>query len=151
MLLSVFWSLHLQNSGLYTNEQIAELFQIELSVVNQLLYTYHLSFGEPLMETLTLPAFINYLISDFAVKPIFEPLFASEVLAELQAVSFSMEAATEMLVSDNFSRMMINTTFEFESEETFAFIDQVRADLEVMLEGDFHILGTSVMPPEFCR
>jgi len=56
-----------------------------------------------------------------------------------------------MFVSTHFSRMMITTTFDFESAETFAFIDQMIETLDALLEGRFYLLGTSVMPHEMSQ
>ena len=132
----------------YTNEQLATLFQLEESVVDQLLYFYHLSYGEPLTETMTLSAFLDYLVTDFSQISMFESFFDLETLTALSAANAEMTEAVGLFVSNNFSRMMINTTFEFESGETFAFIDQMRSELDEVLTGEFHILGTSAMPQE---
>lgn len=140
----------------FTNEQIATLFQLDLMTANQLLHLYHFSDGdlatlderEPLPYTMTLPAFIAYLVTDFAQIPLFESAFPPEVLATLAQSGNELVATREMFVSENFSRMIINTTFDFESEATFAFMDEVIAELDDLLEGRFYLLGTSAMPHE---
>ena len=135
----------------FTSEQLAEVLQMDEVIVSQLLYLYNFTNGETLAEEMELAYFINYLATDFAQIPMFEPFFAAEGLAELEMASYEMVAASEMFVAENFSRMMINTTFDFESEETFAFMDQLTEELDDALTGDFYILGTSAMPHEMSQ
>jgi len=122
-----------------------------VSILKQLLYLHELTHGEVLTNPMTLSQFINYFVTDFAQIPMFEPLFPAEALVELESANLEMVAAAEMFVSENFSRMIIDTTFDFESEETFAFIDQMTEELNAMLTGQFYILGTSAMPYEMSQ
>jgi len=132
-------------------EELANMLQMDIGMVNQLLYLYDFIHGDILTQEMTLVYFIDYLVSDFAQIPMFAAAFSAEVLTELTEASLEMEMVTGMFVSDNFSRLMIHTTFDFESAETFMFIDQIAWELNVMLEGQFYMLGTSVMPHEMSQ
>jgi len=128
--------------------ELADALQMDESMVSQLLHLYDFIHGDMLTEEMTLAYFIDYLVSNFAQIPMFEASFPAEALGELESVSLEMAQAGEMFVSDNYSRTMIHTTFDFESTETFMFIDQITQELEETLTGQFYILGTSAMPRE---
>ena len=136
---------------LVTVEELAELLQLDVQMISQLLYLYDFIHGERLMEQMTPLQFIDYLLTDFAQMPMFEPLFTAEVLATLEEARFEILEATNMFVSTYFSRMIIHTTFDFESEETFAFIDDTTEVLNQLLAGDFYLLGESLMPHELSQ
>ena len=138
-------------SGELTGEELADMLQMDVSMVSQLLYLYDFIHGDMLTEEMTIAYFIDYLVSDFAQIPMFAPSFPAEALGELEAASLEMAQAGEMFVSDNFSRLMINTILDFESAETFTFIDRLTQDLDETLTGQFYILGTSVMPREMSQ
>ena len=131
-----------------TTEALATTLQMDVSIISQLLYLHEVIHGEMLTEEMTLIHFIDYLVTDFAQIPMFEASFSNETLAELERARLEMLEAGEMFVSDSFSRMMVNTTFDFESEVTFTFMDQMIEELDDLLEGRFYLLGTSAMPHE---
>lgn len=135
----------------FTNYQIAELMNLDLTVVNQLLYLYDLEYGAPLAYTKTLTEFLDFLITDFTQIPMFAPLFTGEGLIGLTEVRDELTAASRMFVGENYSRAIINTTFEFEGATVFAFLDELIAQLDAELIGPFYLLGTSVMPHEMAQ
>ena len=131
-----------------TVADLSAMLQMEEAMLYRLLYLYDLSYGDELYETMTLAGFINYLVTDFAVNPMFAPFFDADILTELEEAHAEITDAISLFVSDNFSRMMIHTTFYFESNTTFRFMDALNAELEDLLTGDFYILGMSAMPHE---
>ena len=133
---------------LFPPTELAELLQLDIQIINQLLYLHDFIHGEALLDTMTPVQFIDYLLTEFAQIPLFEPLFTVEVLTTLEEASLEITEASTMFVSASFSRVIINTTFEFESETTFAFIDDLTETLNQQLTGDFYLLGESVMPHE---
>lgn len=140
----------------FTNEQVAELFNLDIPVANQLLHLYHLSHGdlfslegrEILPDVMTMPTFLDYLITDFSQISMFQMAFPREVLSELETALTDMSHARALLVTDEFSRMIITTTLPVESEVTFIFIQSLLTQLDELLTGEFYILGPSVMPFE---
>jgi len=131
-----------------TVTELSEMLQMEEGMITQLLYLYDFTYGDTLLTTVTLPDFIDFLLTDFAGNPMFADFFTSDTLAELEMAQREMASANDMFVSENFSRMMINTTFDVESEITFAFMDEIIDVLDALLEGEFYILGLSAMPHE---
>jgi len=131
--------------------ELAETLQMDESMVTQLLYMYDFIHGDELETTKTLVDFLDYLITDFAQIPMFAASFTPEMIAELEDARYELAGAADMFVAANFSRAMINTSFDFEGEEVFAFIDDLLFHLEDALDGEFYILGTSVMPHEMSQ
>ena len=134
-----------------TIEELATVLQLDVEVIRQLLYVHDLIYGEPLVGEMTLIQFVDHLLIDFAQMPLFESLFAAEVLSGLEAISLELAEAEVMFVSTNFSRLIINTTFDVESEATFTFIDEITEVFNQSLAGDFYLLGESIMPHELSQ
>ncbi|WP_199690417.1 MULTISPECIES: MMPL family transporter [Clostridia] len=53
-------------------------------------------------------------------------------------------SVTEPFFSDNYSRIIINTSVDTEGEATFAFIDQIKSLTSDYYKEDYHLLGESV-------
>jgi uncharacterized protein len=54
------------------------------------------------------------------------------------------ESVTEQFFSENYSRIIINSAVDNEGEETFAFIEQLKAKASQYYNDDYHLLGESV-------
>ncbi|CDQ41965.1 MULTISPECIES: efflux RND transporter permease subunit [Virgibacillus] len=54
------------------------------------------------------------------------------------------ESATEQFFSENYSRIIVNSTVDKEGEATFAFIDQLRSLTADYYGDNYHLLGESV-------
>ncbi|MCL1989853.1 MAG: MMPL family transporter [Defluviitaleaceae bacterium] len=128
--------------------ELAAFLELDESIVEQVLYLHEAFHGEPLEAEMTLFQLIDYLLTTFVPMPLFEALFTDETVTVLEDARFEIAATTDMLVSTYFSRMMINTAFAIESDETFAFIDDLYDILNHALTGEFYLLGESMMPYE---
>ncbi|API91614.1 MULTISPECIES: RND family transporter [unclassified Virgibacillus] len=53
-------------------------------------------------------------------------------------------SVTEQFFSDNYSRIIVNTSVDTEGEATFAFIDQIKSLTSDYYNEDYHLLGESV-------
>jgi len=135
----------------FNSTELAGLLPLDSQVIDQLLYVYDVIHGETLTETMTPLQFMDYLLTDLSEAPLFEPLFTEDVLTLLEEARVELTEASSRFVSTDFSRIIINTTFAVESEETFAFIDEVRASLDELLTGDFYLISESAMPHELSQ
>ncbi len=54
------------------------------------------------------------------------------------------ESVTDQFYSENYSRIILNSTIDAEGEETFDFIDEVKATAADYYGDDYHVLGESV-------
>ena len=103
--------------------------------------------------TMTLRNFMNYLVDDMSEMDLFAPFFTDESLEEIEEAALELTEVSELFVSENYSRIIVNTTVDFETDETFEFMDRMIAQLEHYLgadfsEGDFLIVGVSALPHE---
>ena len=103
---------------------------------------------EEVGQTMALRNFINYLVDDMSEIELFAPFFTEEVLEELEEVNSQLSEGADLFVAENYSRIIINTTVDFETDETFVFMDEMIRQLEYYLEGDFYVVGTSALPYE---
>lgn len=135
----------------FTSMELAGFLPLDPLMIDQLLYVHDVIHGETLTEAMTPLQFTDYLLADFSQMPLFEPMFTEDVLTLLEEARVELTGASSRFVSPNFSRIIINTTFAVESEETFAFIDEVRASLDELLTGEFHLVSESGMPHELSQ
>lgn len=129
-------------------EELAEMFQMEPEMVQQLLYLRLVSDGARPQEKITLYDFIGFITANVAGSPQFEPFFTEEALAQLDDAEALIDDGLKQLVGESHSRLIINTSYPEESEDTFAFIAALQAELESTLDGSFYIVGNSAMAHE---
>jgi len=132
-------------------EEIAQLMAMDVAMVEQSLYLYDVIHGRSTGQQMSVPQFIDYLLTTLVPMPIFQPMFTDEVLEFIEEASGDIEQITALLVAENFSRIQINTTLPIETEETFAFIDELYELLDQELFGEFFIVGESIMPYELSQ
>ena len=129
-------------------QTLAAVFQIDIDMINQLLYLYDIVHGDELRVTLLPQEFIRYVLDEFSQVPLFQPHFTDDILNELKFVYDSLSDMRGMLVADNYSRLLIHTRLDVESEETFRFIEQLGVELEQVLASGFYIVSESMLSYE---
>ena len=134
-----------------SEEELAEILDMDVVMIQQALYLYDTIHGEGMTDEMGLLQFIDYLLDTMVPMPLFAPLFTMDVLTVLEESKSAIEITTGALVSENFSRMVINTTLPLETDETFAFIDELQALLNQDLTGEFYLLGESILPHELSQ
>ncbi|MCL1950407.1 MAG: MMPL family transporter [Turicibacter sp.] len=129
-------------------EELSELLGMEPVVITQLLYLHAITHDGMPEGTMTLPAFMAYLMDDFSQNPLFEPMFTPELLGQLADGVSEMEAGRQAFVGPDFSRAIIRTDLPIEGDVTTSFIESLQDGLNAALEGESFILGASAMPHE---
>ena len=129
-------------------EELAEILGMETVMIEQSLHLYDVIHSSSMSDEMLLSQFIDYILESFATIPLFEPMFTEDLIVMLTESRVGIELMTNVLVSENFSRMLITTTLPIETEETFAFIGELYDLLRENLEGEFYLLGESMMPYE---
>lgn len=132
-------------------EQIAEILDMEVAMIEQSLYLYDVIHGQPIVDEMKLPQFIDYVLDIFATMPLFEPMFTEDLLQILTASRDDINLVTDFLIGPNFSRLMIITSLPIETDETFIFLDEFYEVLNERLVGEFYLLGESMMPYELSQ
>ena len=112
-----------------------------------LIYIYYGSEKEYNNEyTLTIEEFVNYLNNDILNDKRFTDFISDERRNEIIDAKEFVSDAKELLVSDKYSRAVLNTTYAPEGEETFKFIDTLKEDLKDSQET--YVVGDSAMAHE---
>lgn len=94
---------------------------------------------------LTLEQLVNYLNDDILSDDMFKDFLDKDLKNKIKDANTKMRDAKELLVSDDYSRVIINTKYNFEGEETFAFVKS----LKEKLNGDsIYVIGDSPMAYE---
>lgn len=94
--------------------------------------------------TLTIETLINYLNDDILTSDKYQSFIDDDMKNNIQTATSQINDSKKLLVGNNYSRMILNTAYESESEETFAFI----AELKDNLPEDSYVIGDSSMASE---
>lgn len=137
------------NNSSYTANEIYNLLSnltddLDKDLV-ELIYIYNGSIND-YNETweLTVEEFVNYLNKDILTDSRFARFIDEAMKSNIKEAQKTVNDAKEMLVSDNYSRMIINTTYELEGEETFDFVKSIKEDLDSE-DKEIYVIGDSPM------
>ena len=99
---------------------------------------------------LTVEKFVNFLNDNILQDERFTDFIEENMRNDIIKAKGDIEDARELLIGDNYSRMIINTKFASENKETFEFIQKVK-DLIGKNVKDFYVLGDSPMAYEMSK
>lgn len=111
----------------------------------ELIYIYNGSINDYNNEwELTVEEFVNYLNKDILTDSRFIRFIDEDMKNNIKESQETVKTAKKLLVSDKYSRMIINTTYELEGEETFDFVKSIKDELDS--EGkEIYVIGDSPM------
>ena len=117
----------------------------------EILYTYYGSSKEYNNTwELTIEEFVNYLNEDILKDERFTDFIDDDMRKDITDAKTTVTDAKEMLIGNNYSRVVLNTKFAQESDETFAFVQEVK-DLLGKNLNDFYVIGNSPMAYEMSK
>ena len=117
----------------------------------EILYTYYGSSKEYNNTwELTIEEFVNYLNEDILKDERFTDFIDDDMRKDITDAKTTVTDAKEMLIGNNYSRVVLNTKFAQESDETFAFVQKVK-DLLGKNLNDFYVIGNSPMAYEMSK
>ncbi len=90
---------------------------------------------------LTIETFVDYLNSDILKDQRFDSYIDQKMRTDIEDAKVTVKDARDLLLGENYSRMVLNTNFEPESKATFKFIGGVKKNLN---DGSY-IIGDSPM------
>ena len=116
-----------------------------------LLYMYYGSANEYNKKwQLTVEEFVNYLNNDILQDKRFDNFIENDMRKDITDAKDKIDDSKELLIGDNYSRVVINTKLKEESDETFRFIQKIKDELGNNLE-EFYIIGDSPMAYEMSQ
>lgn len=143
------------NNTKYTKE---ELFAILSEFTNDLdkntidlLYVYYGSTTEYNETwTLTVENFVNFLNDDILNDSRFNDFIKDDIRQNITDAKTTVNDAKELLIGNGYSRIVINTNFVMESEDTFKFIQDLKDTISSDVD-QFYIIGDSPMAYEMSK
>ncbi len=100
--------------------------------------------------TITIEHFVNYLNEDILNDSRFDDFIDNDMKNKITDSKEKINDAKDMLVGDQYSRIIIDTKFDLESEETFEFIQMMKDKLGENIN-EFYIIGDSPMAYEMSK
>lgn len=90
-------------------------------------------------------SFVSFLNNDLIKDERFESFLTEDLKEDITNASDQVSEAKALLVGENYSRMILNTTYPEESEETFNFIKDIK---ETLNYEEIYVIGNSPMALE---
>lgn len=143
------------NNTKYTKDEIFTILAVLTDSLDKnmvdLLYVYYGSNREYDNNwTLTVQDFVNFLNESILNDSRFDDFLDEEMRTSITDAKTTIQDAKKLLVGDGYSRVVLNTKFAPESEETFAFIQKVK-DLFAEHLDEVYIIGNSPMAYEMSQ
>lgn len=104
-------------------------------------------------ETVEMYGFVSYVLGDMltddSVNNIVKTMILNdpETKAQCESVKAMLDSAKAQLVGENYSRIMVATTLQKESDEAFAFVERLDGILKENM-GEYYIMGNSYLAYE---
>lgn len=143
------------NNIKYTKEEIFAILSeftqnLDKNTID-LLYVYYGSTTEYNDTwTLTVEEFVNYLNENILTDSRFDDFIKDDMRQSITESKTTVNDAKELLIGDGYSRIVINTSFNSESDETFNFIQELKDNLGADVD-EFYIIGDSPMAYEMSK
>ena len=140
------------NNVLYTNDEMFAIISklsndVEKKMI-EVLYLYYGSSNEYQNDwQMTVEEFVNYLNDTIIVDEKFVDFIDEDMKNNIVEAKDTIKDAKELLVGDKYSRVVINTNFDLENEETFNYLTNVDNLLKNDID-DFYVVGDSKMAHE---
>lgn len=143
-----FMDSSLNNINYSSNELYKELTKLtnnlEESTI-ELIYIYYGSINNYQDDwTITIEQLINYINDDILIDTRFASFFNEDMKSNIKSTTKKIKKAKELLVGKKYSRLILNTSYNKEEQETFDFIKQLKNNLPK----NTYIIGDSSMAYE---
>ncbi len=122
---------------------------LEQSLI-ELVYIYQGSINDyDSSWTMTVEEFVNYLNSTILTDEKFDDFIDKDMKSTITDAKSSIDKAKQLIVSDHYSRVVLNTKYPLEGEETSHFIKSLEED--VGTNDGVYIVGNSSIAVEMSR
>ena len=98
---------------------------------------------------MTVEEFINYLNSDIITDSRFDDFIDSDKRTTITDSKKTIDKSKDLIVSDKYSRVVLNTKYSFEDEAAYEFINSIQD--EVGNNDDIYVVGNSSMAVEMSK
>lgn len=117
----------------------------------ELLYLYYGSSNEYNNDwKLTVEEFSNFLNDKILTDSRFDDFIDEKMKNDIIDSKETVKDAKDLLIGENYSRIVINTKFDSEAEDTFEYIQNIKEQLKNNME-EFYVIGDSPMAYEMSQ
>ena len=116
----------------------------------ELLYIYYGSVKDYNAKwNLTIEEFVRYLNEDILKDERFDDYIDEDMKEDIIEAKDTVKDAKDKLIGKKYSRMVLNTTYEEENDETFAFLEKI--EKELANKDGIYLVGNSPMAYEMSK
>ncbi len=139
----------------YTSDEILAIIsnlsdEVEKNTV-EVLYTYYGSDKQYNNKwQMTVEEFVTFLNENILQDDRFTDFIEEDMRNDITEAKTTIKDAKELLIGNNYSRIVLNTKFSAESKETFEFIQKLKDMFGEEIE-DFYVVGDSTMAYEISQ
>ncbi len=135
----------------YTSSEIFALLyilsdQLDSSLVDLIYMYYGSNYEYDESWKMTVEEFVHYLNSDIITDKRFDSFINEEKRATITHSKETLDQSKKLIVSDPYSRAILNTNYGLEDEDTYSFIYSLQNDIGK--NDDIYIVGNSSMAVE---
>ncbi len=98
---------------------------------------------------MTIEEFIDYLNSDILNDKRFDDFIDLEKRTTITDAKKTVDKSKKLIVSDTYSRVVLNTKYAFEDEDTYAFVNSIHDRIDN--NDDIYVVGNSPMAVEMSK
>lgn len=143
------------NNTKYTKEEIFAILSklsdgLDKNTVDLIYMYYGSNHAYDESWTLTVEKFVNYLNDNILQDSRFNDFIENDMRQNITDAKELVNEAKDLLIGNHYSRVVINTKLEPESEETFRLIQKIKDELGRKLD-EFYIIGNSPMAYEMSQ
>lgn len=140
----------------YSSEDMADFFGAMSEGIGkntmELMYLYYFSTIDFNSDwKISIYDFINYLAGDIINDEQFLDFFDEDIKEKLSEAKNEIQNSMALLKGEDYSRMIISTTYPDEAEETTAFLDYLSSYCDENLSGNNYIIGNTPMAYEMSK
>ncbi len=121
------------------------------STLSLLYLVYYAQTSDLSAVTIELYDFFLFLCDDILTDDTFSAFIGEEAAATLAAYLEPLASGTEQLVGADNSRLIVTINYVMESDEIYAFYDDLTAALDSALAGKYYLVGESAMSYELSQ
>ena len=100
---------------------------------------------------LSIETLFNHLSTDLVNDPVFSKVMGEDIKSQLAGAGTALSSGVDMLKSEKYSRMILQTSYPVESEETAAFLDKISATASEKMSSTLYLIGNSPMAHEMSQ
>ncbi len=129
-----------------TYQTLNQLDTIDKSMID-LVYLYYGSINNYNKNwKLTIEEIINYLNTDIITDTNFKTFLDKDIKTKIKEAKTTVDESKDLLVSNKYSRMILNTKYSSEGEDTYKFINKLNSKIEN--KKDIYLVSDSAMAVE---